>query len=81
MNEEIKRRKHQLATLWMPGEEIDLYEWWHSNYEKKYWSNWKGDFEGRKKYGDQAQECLYPNLKLPQGQSKGAGTGTAGPIE
>lgn len=81
MNQRIKQRKLQIATLWKPEEELNLYDWWRSQYKAKYWANWKGEFEGRKKFGDKAQECLYPGLKLPPGQAKWAGTGNAGPIE
>uniref|UniRef100_A0A914L8H0 Protein asunder n=1 Tax=Meloidogyne incognita TaxID=6306 RepID=A0A914L8H0_MELIC len=81
MNQRIKQRKLQIATLWQPKEELDLYDWWRSQYKTKFWANWKGEFEGRKKFGDKAQECLYPGLKLPAGQTKWTGTGNAGPIE
>lgn len=73
--------KRPKKELWKPGEKLNVYELLRQRYEQEYWAGWKGEFEGRVKYGDKAQEFLYPNLKLPPGQVKYAGTGGAGPIE
>uniref|UniRef100_A0A183C913 Protein asunder n=1 Tax=Globodera pallida TaxID=36090 RepID=A0A183C913_GLOPA len=73
--------KKAKKDLWEPGEKININDWLRKRYDLKYWSGWKGDFEGRLKYGDKAQEFLYPTLKLPPGQTKYTGTGGAGPIE
>ncbi|KAL3077264.1 hypothetical protein niasHS_013253 [Heterodera schachtii] len=73
--------KKAKKDLWEASEKINVSEWLRKRYEQEYWSEWKGDFEGRLKYGDKAQEFLYPNLKLPPGQMKYTGTGGAGPIE
>lgn len=44
-------------------ESINLLDYFTSLYDDSRWIKWK-DFIGREKAGDQAQNALYPNLKL-----------------
>lgn len=58
---------HSFFWIWVKNkgwysEKIRLVDLLDAEYNKKYMTNWK-DFEGRKKYGDQAQNFLYPGHK------------------